>query len=169
MATLAQIFDRWNGRAQAAAPPVQPENDRSRYRLRAFPNQDVFLFVKPFDNSRAGRQVDPVAKRTCWRAIGTSVAIAIFLTGTLVPQVYNLLAGYKLQSLRTAQQRLEAERGALEFKENSILTNENLQKIADEHAFLDPSLPQRSVYLDDKQSGAVAQVTPVPAQIDSRP
>ena len=169
MATLAQFFDRWNGRAQAAAAPVAQQDDRSRFRLRAFPNQDVYLFVKPFDNSRAGRQVDPAAKRTCWRAIATSVAIAIFLTGSLVPQVYNLLAGYKIQSLRSEQQRLEKERGALEFKESSMLTNENLQKIADEHSFLDPSLPQRSVYLDDKQSGAVAQVTPVPAQIDSRP
>ena len=50
-----------------------------------------------------------------------------------------------------------------------MLTNENLQKIADQHNFLDVSLPQRSFYLDDKRSGAVALVAPAPVVTDSKP
>jgi hypothetical protein len=169
MATLAQFFDRWSLRTLEGTPSMAAPEERETFRLRMFPNEDVYLFVKRIDNSRVVRKADPKTKRACWRTIGTSCAVAIFLSGTLAPGVYNLLAGYKIQELRNTQQRLEAQRDALEFQESSMLTNENLQKIADDHNFLDPSLPQRSFYLEDKRAGAVAQVNPVPAATDSRP
>jgi hypothetical protein len=169
MATLAQFFDRWNTR-QPGGPPDTPTPDcREAFRLRPFPGQDLHVFVKRIDNSRVARQSEPGAKRACWRTIATTVAVAIFLTGTLLPGVYNLLAGYKIQVLRNERLRLEAQRGALEFQVSGMLTNENLQKIADEHNFLDPSVPMRSFYLDDKQPGAVAQVNPSPVVNDSKP
>jgi hypothetical protein len=169
MATLAQFFDRWNTRQPGGQPNAPAPDGREAFRLRPFPGQDLHIFVKRIDNSRVARQADPGTKRACWRTIANSVAVAIFLTGTLVPGVYNLLAGYKIQGLRNERQRLEAQRGALEFQAGGMLSNENLQKIADQHNFLDPSVPVRSFYLDDKQSGAVAQVSPAPVVIDSKP
>lgn len=169
MATLAQFFDRWSLRTLERTPSMAAREEREAFRLRMFPNEDVYFFVKRIDNSRVVRQVDPRAKRACWRTIGTSCALAIFLTGTLLPGVYNLLAGYKIQNLKNSLQQLQAQRDALEFQENALLTNENLQKIADDNNFLDPSLPQRNYYLEDKQAGAVAQAKPAPAATDPRP
>jgi hypothetical protein len=169
MATLAQFFDRWNAKQPGGQPNGAAPDLREAFRLRPFPGQDLHIFVKRIDNSRVARQADPATKRACWRTIATSVAVAIFLTGTLLPSVYNLLAGYKIQGLRNARQKLEAQRGALEFQVSGVLSNENLQKIADRHNFLDPSAPQRSFYLDDKGSGAVAQVNQAPVVTDFKP
>jgi hypothetical protein len=168
MATLAQFFDRWNPRMPGKTPTAAPD-EREAFRLRMFPGEDVYVFVKRIDNSRVARQADLKTKRACWRAIAASCAVAVFLTGMLLPQVYNLLAGYKIEGLRNEKNRLEALRDTLEFQAYGLLSNENLQKMADEHNFLDPSLPQRSYYLDDNRSGTVAQANPVPAAADSKP
>jgi hypothetical protein len=167
MATLAQFFDRWNPRMPGKTPTAAPD-EREAFRLRMFPGEDVYVFVKRIDNSRVARQADPKNKRA-WRAIAASCAVAIFLTGMLLPQVYNLLSGYKIEELRNQRLHLEAQRDTLEFQEFGLLSNENLQKIADEHKFLDPSLSQRSYYLDDTRAGTVAQASPVPAAADSKP
>src|SRR5438477_6716678 len=135
MATLAQFFDRWNTRQPGEQSNAPALDCREAFRLRPFPGQDLHIFVKRIDNSRVARQTDPGTKRACWRTIATSVAVAIFLTGALLPSVYNLLAGYKIQVLRNERQKLEAQRGALEFQVSGMLTNENLQKIADQHNF----------------------------------
>jgi len=169
MATLAQFFDRWHTRPPGGQPSAPAPDGREAFRLRSFPGQDLHIFVKRIDNSRVARQTDPATKRACWRTIATSVAVAIFLTGTLLPSVYNLLAGYKIQGLRNVRQKLEEQRGALEFQVSGMLSNENLQRIADQHNFLDVSLPQRSVFLDDHGPGAVAQVNPAPSAADSKP
>ncbi len=157
MATLAHIFDRFNTRAMEELEQLEPDRGEA-FRLRMFPNEDVYFFVKRIDNSRVVREADPQTRRACWRLIGTCCALAVFLTGALLPSVQGLLAGYRIQALRQEQQRLGMDRAKLELQETELLTTDRLQKLADLQRFVDPTTPQKYIYLDGKPEGALAQV-----------
>lgn len=158
MATLAQqFFDRLNTKPQedARAAAIDP---REAYRLRKFPNEDVHLFVKRIDNSRVVRDSDPGSRRRCWNMIVSACAVAVFLTGLLLPSVQGLLAGYNIEALRQEKQRLEKERTALEFAETKLLTIDHLHELAQKQRFDDAPTPQRFVYLDGSTDGTLAKV-----------
>ena len=57
--------------AGAARPRILGNEDR--YEVPAFPNEDVYLYVKHIDNSRVLREADPAARAICWRLIGSSL------------------------------------------------------------------------------------------------
>lgn len=167
MATLAQIFDRFNTRMLEQAPPMAVADPSEAFRLRMFPNEDVYFFVKKIDNSGVVRESDPKARRTCWGVIGASCAVAVFLTGLLLPSVQGLLAGYKIEALRAERHRLQQERSVLDFQETKLLTTEHLSELARQQEFVDASTPQKIVYLDGKPDGTMARVT-VPAGADAK-
>ncbi len=158
MATLAHIFERFNSRTTEETAQPEPDHGEA-FRPRMFPNEDVYFFVKHIDNSRVVREADPKTRRACWRLIGTSCAVAVFLTGALLPSVQGLLAGYRIQALRQEQQRLEMDRAKLELQETELLTTDRLQKLADIQRFVDPTTPQKYIYLDGKPEGALAQMS----------
>lgn len=156
MATLAQIFDRFTiPRTQEDTAELVRES-HDAFRLRRFPNEDIYFFVKRIDNSRVVREVDPKTRRLCWRVIGGSCAAAVFFSGLLLPGVYGLLAGYKLETLRQQKQKLEIQRAALELEETQLLSPARLEQLARMQQFVDPT-PQRVVYLDGKPEGTLAQ------------
>src|SRR5580700_6113012 len=103
MATLAMFFRRPLATPAAAHNRPVPVDDR--FRLRALPNEDVFLFVKRIDNSRIVRE--PVAStRSEWSLIGVACLIALLFMGALTPRVINIFSGYQLESLKKEQQHL---------------------------------------------------------------
>lgn len=167
MATLAQIFDRFNTRMAEDAPLVGVADASETYRLRMFPNEDVYFFVKRIDNSGLVRESDPKSRRTCWGVIGASCAVAVFLTGLLLPSVQGLLAGYKIEALRAERHRLQQERSVLEYQETKLLTTEHLSALARQQEFVDASTPQKIVYLDAKPDGTMAKMT-TPADADTK-
>ena len=156
MATLAQIFDRFTARNYRAADPeiaARPYIDTCR--LRMFPNEDVYFFVKRIDNSNVIRVADPKTRRACWRAIGVSVAASVVFVGLLLPGVYSLLAGYKIETLRQDHARLQVEKSALELQETKLLSPQRLEELARMQRFVDPA-PNRVVHLDGKPEGTLA-------------
>jgi hypothetical protein len=168
MATLANdIFDRFHARpshdATNAAAHAAVANPEGAFRLRMFPNEDVYFFIKRIDNSLVIRESDPKTRRTCWSVIGSSCAVAVFLTGLLLPSLQGLLAGYRIESLRQDKHRLELERATLEFQETKLLTTEHLNELAEKQKFVDPSTPQQLFYLEGKPDGTLAQATAAPA------
>lgn len=168
MATLAQIFDRFNTRTPGEALHPAAANNSEAFRLRMFPNEDVYFFVKRIDNSRIVREADPQARRTCWSVIGGACAVAVFLTGLLLPSVQSLLAGYKIEALRESKHRLELERTKLEYQETTLLTTTRLHELAEKQKFVDGSMPQKFIYLDARPDGTMARVNETPTVVDAK-
>lgn len=159
MATLAQIFDRFNRPDTGVvdgAPETAPDYQEA-FRLRMFPNEDVYFFVKRIDNTGVVRQSDPRSRRTCWNVIGASCAVAVFLTGLLLPSVQSLMAGYRIEALRQEKRQLENQRAILELQEAKLLTTDRLQKLADMQQFVDAANPHKVVYLDAAPDGVLAK------------
>jgi cell division protein FtsL len=154
MATLATMLDRFT-------TPQDHRNGRPRvlahedpFEVPAFPNEDVYLYVKHIDNSRVYRETDPAARQICWRLIGSTFAFALVVIALLLPSLNRLMAGYKMESLRQERQRLELDRASLELEETKLLSPARLEELARMQRFVDPA-PEAVVYLDGNKSDAI--------------
>jgi len=160
MATLATIFDRFNaGRTPeppAAAPRAHFLEPEDPYEVPLFPNEDVYFFVKRIENAGVLRVADPAARKTCWRMIGYSFVLAMLVITLLLPTVYDLMAGYRMEALRQEKQRLELDRSALELEEAKLVSPARLEELARMQRFVDPA-PENVVYLDTKSDTILAK------------
>jgi hypothetical protein len=133
--------------AAIAAPPAAG--------LRSLPNEDVFLFVKDFDNSLVVREADPGEGRMCWRAFAGTVAGATVLIGLLLPSAAKWVAGHQIEQLRREQSALEKQRGELVREISELKSMRRLDALAAKKNMTEPS--QRSVgYLQPAPQGALA-------------
>jgi hypothetical protein len=158
MATLATILDRFVAAKsfEQPVPRARVLEEVDPFEIPPFPNEDVYLFVKRIDNSQVLRESDPAARRVCWRLIGSSFAIAVVVIGLLLPTLYGLIAGYRMEALRQERQRLELDRASLELAEAKLLSPARLEELAKMQQFVDPA-PQKVVYLDNKSEQKLAQ------------
>jgi chromosome segregation protein len=119
MATLANIFNQFLGAGSVADTPHRSVTweTSEECKLRALPNEDVYLFTKRIDNSRVVRQADPKARARDWKLVGGAGFAAMSLIAMLLPSAYGLMAGYQLSSLKREQQLLVTERARLELEE----------------------------------------------------
>jgi len=159
MATLAMFFRRplaapaaASGAAQSVSVPVSVPLER--YRLRALPNEDIFLYSKPIDNSRVVRELPPTARGE-WRVIATACALAVLFMGLLTPRVANIFAGYQLESLKQEQQRLVDEQRDLDIVEARLSRQENLEVLAKRRELSAPT-PGQIVHLEPKGDSKLA-------------
>ena len=150
MATLATIFD-WIMGAQQAAPRARGLEAEEPYAIPFFPNEDVYFYTKRIDNSLVVREVDPAARRVCWGMIGATFMTAMLVMGFLLPTLYGLVAGYKLEGLRREKDRLELDRAALELQESRLMDPARLEELAKIQRFVDPASTE-VVRLEGKDS-----------------
>src|SRR5580658_9550292 len=156
MATLATIMDRFttaNGASGDSSRTRVMENE-DPFGIPRFPNEDVYLYIKHIDNSRILREVDPAARKVCWRLIGSSFAFAVLVIGLLLPSLNQLMAGYRMEALRQERQRLELDRASLELAETKLLSPARLEELARMQRFVDPA-PEAVVYLDANKSDQI--------------
>lgn len=165
MATLATWFDRFL--APVARPQDASAGDRSRaggysepaagnpYRVRSYPNEDVYFWVKRIDNSRVLRQSDPQARQACWRMVSIACLALFLLGGVMLPKVYGVLAGYQIDSMAREREQLNNERQLLEADEARLLNPARLEELARIQQFVDPS-PEKVIQLSPHAGEAVA-------------
>jgi cell division protein FtsL len=139
MAAWTVIWDKFGEMATEREAEAMPRRDTERYRLRPLPAEDVYLHIKDFDNSQVVRLEDPAARGTCWKAIGATVASATMLIVLLLPSVFSLLAGYKLQQLESERDELFKQKSALILERTSLLTPQRLEEIARYQEMVDPA------------------------------
>ena len=151
MASLATMLDRFAPRGDGRSHVLANEDP---YEVPAFPNEDVYLYVKHIDNSRVLREADPAARKVCWSVIGSSFAFAIMVIALLLPSLNRLMAGYKMEALRQERQRLELDRAALELAETKLLSPARLEELARSQRFVDPA-PEAVVYLEGNKSDQI--------------
>ncbi len=125
------------------------------YLLREFPNETVHFYRKAIDNSRIVRQANPQERKRCWNVIGAACLATVVLAGLLWPNVAGMLSGYEIETLKVQQQRLLADRTALEVEEAQLLSPERLAELARIQEFVDPA-PGQVVYLNPKPDGSLA-------------
>ncbi len=158
MATLATILDRFitaKGLEQAA-PRTRVLEQEDPFQVPTFPNEDVYFYIKRIDNSHVLREVDPAARRAQWKLIGSSLTIAALVICLLLPGLYSLVAGYRLEALRQEKDRLMLDRATLEYQESKLLDPARLEELAKLQQFVDPA-PTKVVYLDEKSDQVLAQ------------
>ena len=136
-----------------------------RYLLRALPNEHIFLYSKPIDNSRVVREPHPTARGE-WRAIGLACALAVLFMGLLTPRVANIFAGYQLESLRAEQHRLLDEQRDLDIAEARLSRQENLEVLAKRRELSAPA-PARSCTSNPRatQAGSEPPLISYPAEV----
>jgi cell division protein FtsL len=137
--------------------PQAPERQIQDFRVRAIPNEDIFLFLTPVDNSRVVRPSNKETWNACWRFITISSAIAILTLGLLLPNAYSLLSGIRIHSLERSRTELLDEQKQLEVEESKLLRPERLEELARQMQFVDPPA-QSVVYLDSKSDGTMAKL-----------
>jgi cell division protein FtsL len=157
MATLATLFRRppASALAPSSAANTRPVPVEDLFRLRALPNEDIYLFCKNIDNTRVIRQSDPRSRGECWTFIGIACVLAALLTGLLAPGVANIFTGYHLQTLKQEEQRLRNERRVLDVDEAQLTSRERLQILAAGRDMQTPA-PGQVVHLDPRGDGKLA-------------
>ena len=154
MATLANMLDRFTRPQDAGDARSRVLSNENRFEVPAFPNEDVYLYVKHIDNSHILREADPAARQICWRLIGSSFAFAVIVIALLLPTLNRLMAGYKMEALRQERQRLELDRASLELEETKLLSPARLEELARTQRFVDPA-PEAVVYLESNKSDQI--------------
>lgn len=117
------------GREAAAAAGRRAECDG---RLRALPREEIFLYVKPIDNS----PVPCVAHRgevMAWLATAAVVVLgALALMAALLPTASNLTLSHRLEGLKQERAELLNELRDLRSQEASLRSAEQLEQYAGE-------------------------------------
>ncbi len=121
--------------------------------LRPLPNEDVFLFIKRFDNTGVVRQVDPRTGDAAWKVIGGACMAATLLIGLLLPGAYRTLAGYRIDELKRTRDQAVRELRTLEYQEASLTNMERVNEVAKTSDFTAPSGDQVQ-FLQPKDSVA---------------
>ncbi len=152
MATLATIFDRFTwARSEEREHASRRAEADCAWRLRPVPNDDIYFFVKPIDNTRVVRVADPASNRACWKLFGQSLA-GVALIGFLVaPALIERLGGFQIESLRQDQRQLQVEDAQLELQETVLRGPARVAQMAASEQLVDPA-PGNIVYLDGKES-----------------
>lgn len=127
-----------------------------QYALPPIPNQEIYFYRKPIDNSGVVRKADPKAQARCWSWIAAATAATFLVAGMLGPSAYGMLEGSQVEKLKKARETLQAELKSLEAQEASLLSPENLELIAQESELLDPA-PNQLVDLSPAPDGSLAR------------
>lgn len=147
MAATATAYPEMDGnegrRQQAGAGQKRSQHRRGTkaagaQRLPAFPNDDLFFEAKGIDNSMVVRAIDPANGRSCWRAMGSVVAVALIFTGLMLPSAYKMMAGKQMHQLVQEQNQFRREIAELLALEARHTNLKWLEVLARKQDMIDP-------------------------------
>ncbi|MCC7175123.1 MAG: hypothetical protein IT159_07995 [Bryobacterales bacterium] len=154
MAAQARVFEDSSARADWAGKSGREA--AGGFRLPPVPNESIYFYRKPIDNSGVVRLPDPKASARCWRWVAAATTVTLLLAGLLWPGAYSLLAGYQVESLKGQQETLRAELASLELEQARLVTPERLDQLAREQELIDPA-PDQVVQLAPAPDGSLAR------------
>jgi hypothetical protein len=157
MATVTALID-WiatAARVGDVADVAARTEGEEEFELRALPNEEIYFYVRPVDNSRVIPQSDPGSTRAAIKYIGSASLAVLVLVGVLLPIAYNVLAGYQIHSLETEREALMRDRAELELREAELLNPARLAILAEYQQLVDPA-PETAVPLGALSNGEFA-------------
>lgn len=115
MATFGGLME-WLGAAKAPA-----RREKSDFRLRALPREDILLYVKDIDNTGAERTADTRETLANVGMAGGVIATSMLVIALLLPGTYSLVVSHRIEELKQEREQLvntlrsaRAERARLE-------------------------------------------------------
>ncbi|MCZ2155666.1 MAG: hypothetical protein LC114_17500 [Bryobacterales bacterium] len=145
---------RWEAGAPEHRGSAAHEGPRNTWRdrtgvfkLRSIPNEDVYFFCPPIDNSRLVKADDPAERRRAAGMTAVSVTVVVAVLLLLSPRLLNLFAGVQIHRLEEDRRKLIVEHDVLEFEESRLMDPKRMKAIAREHNLVEPS-PQQVHYLN---------------------
>lgn len=155
MATLATFFRRSD--LIDAETTVQARTAADQFALRGLPADDIYFYSKRIDNSRLVRQADPATRTDCWSTIATACLLAITVGAAVSPRIGGVLAGYRIERLRTEQRELMDKRRALEIREALLVSPAKLDELAAREKMTAPASGQQ-VQLQPRETSLAMNV-----------
>jgi hypothetical protein len=146
MATLATFFRETSAKRSSADTvaegivAVGAREDNGL--LRALPHDDIYFYSKRIDNQRLVRQADPGSRGECWSAVGAAGVLLMLGASIIAPHVGAVLAGYRIEALKTERQSLLNQKRDLEVREAGLLSPARLNDLAKVRSLGSPSSSQ---------------------------
>lgn len=129
---------------------------------RPLPMEDVFLYVKPIDNSGVKRPVDPADKKAWLRTVGSLTVLLLLLVLALGPRAWLRHSGYNQAELTdTRLELLEIERH-LQVRHAQLTDLRRVGRVAAAMGLVAPP-PENYAWQDltvspaDRDGGALAE------------
>jgi hypothetical protein len=139
MATLATFFRETSAKRSPRSNPARSNDNRDAqanrkqedtFLLRALPHDGIYFYSKKIDNQRLVRQADSNSRGECWSAVGAAGVLLMLGVSIIAPHVGSVLAGYRLEALKTERQSLMNQKRDLEVKEAGLLSPARLNDLA---------------------------------------
>ena len=156
MATLANILNQFIGAGSVAdaTPRSVTWETSEECKLRALPNEDVYLFTKRIDNSRVVRQADPRARARDWKF---SVAPHLQPWPSSACCCQRVRTDGRLSTQSVADRKSEAHNRAVPARSaGSSIGQRRTTAGTRENAGLHRPAPDRTVYLEPKNDKSLA-------------
>lgn len=126
----------------AAGREAAEESDRSAVldaRLRALPREEIFLYVKPIDNT----QVRCVARRTEWTPGAMTAAVflvaALCIIAAIVPSTTTMAINHRIEKLKEEKAVYLNDLRRLRSEEAELRSAERLEQYAGERFIAPPA------------------------------
>ena len=129
----------WNGEARRAGffydgveagREVRASLSRRSAATRPLPLEGLCFFVKPIDNSRLVRVVDPHSRKECLGLVLTVAALFVLALGYVVPYLSLLRTGYRIEDLKKEYEAMSESNRQLQVKEAVLKDPQRIYSIA---------------------------------------
>jgi cell division protein FtsL len=114
----------------AAGREVRAGLARRSAATRPLPLEDLCFFVKPIDNSRLVRVVDPRSRWDLLKMLLGGLFVFALALGYLLPYLGMLRSGYRIQDLQKEHERLAQETRQLQVAEAGLRNPQRIDAIA---------------------------------------
>lgn len=132
-------------------PRRRPRNSPWRAAGRAcFP--DIY-FVKPIDNSRLRREVDPKKRRECYSLLGLGVLVFLFVLLFARQHFQCVQYGYQIEQLKKQRAELEEWNHQLRLEQASLADPQRIDTRARKELGLAPPGPQQVIRIGPASAG----------------
>jgi cell division protein FtsL len=140
----------------AAGREVRAELARRSAASRPLPMEDLCFFVKPIDNSRLVKVMDPHSKWDIVKTLAGSLFAFALALSYLIPYVSMVRSGYRIEELKREHAALAAESRRLVAEEARLRNPERIERLARTHLGLQKPAAERVAWADGTTPGAEA-------------
>jgi len=120
---------------------------------RPLPLEDLCFFVKPIDNSRLIKVVDPKSRRECMKLVLTVAAVFGLLLLYMVPYLWMRRSGYRIGELKKHHEEMVESNRLLQVKQAELRSLDRIEAIARKLGMQAPA-PEQVVWSDGGRPAA---------------
>ncbi len=130
----------------AAGREVRAGLSRRSAATRPLPMEDLCFFVKPIDNSRLVRVLDPHSRSECLKLVAVVSAVFFLALLYILPYLSLLRAGYRVEDLKKDHETLAEAGRQLKIKEAELRDPHRIAAIARGNLGMLEAAPEQVVW-----------------------